>query len=115
MQLTLLRGALLDDETRIDARWRLVIQVLNNGASGVNLVRANFNQAAMANADLRGADLSHATMLGADLSGANLKSANLSNADLRHANLNGADVTARQLADAKSIAGATLPDGTKPG
>ena len=40
---------------------------------------------------------------------------NLSNADLRHANLHGADVTARQLADAKSIAGATLPDGTKPG
>ena len=48
-------------------------------------------------------------------SGANLKSANLSNADLRHANLHGADVTARQLADAKSIAGTTLPDGTKPG
>ena len=37
-----------------DTTWRLVIQVLNNGASGVNLVRANFNQAAMANADLRG-------------------------------------------------------------
>ena len=68
-----------------------------------------------ASAISRGADLSHATMLGADLSGANLKSANLSNADLRHANLHGADVTARQLADAKSIAGATLPDGTKPG
>ena len=115
MQLTLLRGALLDDETRIDARWRLVIQVLNNGAGGVNLVRANFNQASLANADLQRADLSNATMLGADLSGANLKSANLSNADLRHANLHGADVTARQLADAKSIAGATLPDGTKPG
>ena len=37
----------------------------------------------------------------------------LINAWLDEANLNGAAVTAKQLAEAKSLRGATMPDGTK--
>jgi hypothetical protein len=54
-------------------------------------------------ADLRGADLSMANLEGADLSGA----------DLSGANLRGAQITPDQLAQAKALTGATLPDGTK--
>ena len=44
---------------------------------------------------------------------ADLYWANLSGADLGRAGLSGAKVTDVQLAQAKSIAGATIPDGTK--
>jgi uncharacterized protein YjbI with pentapeptide repeats len=70
-------------------------------------------------ANLRGADLHGNTDLSqADLSNANLSEANLSNADLRGANLtdavlSGAKVTDEQLAEAKSLEGATMPNGQK--
>jgi Pentapeptide repeats (8 copies) len=51
----------------------------------------------------RGAGLGHA-----DLSGANLKGANL-----KGANLKGANVTDEQLAECKSLEGATMPDGAR--
>jgi uncharacterized protein YjbI with pentapeptide repeats len=38
--------------------------------------------------------------------------ANLSNADLSGANLNGADVSQEQLEAARSLEGATIPDGS---
>lgn len=47
----------------------------------------------------------------ADLSKADLTEANLKNADLSEANLSGADITPEQLAQAKSLQGATMPDG----
>jgi hypothetical protein len=101
-----------------------------NGAnlSGANLGGADLNGANLSDADLVGANLSGAHLLGADLSGANLSDAdlagaglfftnligaNLSGADLSGANLTDAKVTDEQLAEAKSLKGATLPDGTK--
>jgi hypothetical protein len=97
-----------------------------------DLIRANLGGSDLTRADLRAADLSEA-----DLSGANLTKANLVNANLREANLAGADlnsadltganlreadlggatllsakVTPDQLAQAKSLQGATLPDGS---
>jgi uncharacterized protein YjbI with pentapeptide repeats len=49
----------------------------------------------------------------ADLSGANLSGANLGYACLREANLSRAkNWTNKRLARAKSLVGATLPDGT---
>lgn len=44
--------------------------------------------------------------------GADLGGANLSEAILRQANLTGADVTEEQLAQAASLEGAIMPDGT---
>jgi|SRR5215211_802668 uncharacterized protein YjbI with pentapeptide repeats len=69
-------------------------------------------------ADLSDADLSGALLSGADLSGALLVDANLSSSILSEANLSGADltdakVTEEQLEQAKSLEGATMPDGSK--
>jgi uncharacterized protein YjbI with pentapeptide repeats len=49
----------------------------------------------------------------ANLNGANLSEANLRGADLIKALLRRAKVTPEQLAQTKSLKGATLPDGTK--
>ena len=93
-----------------------------------NLSRSLLNGTILSGADLSGADLSGAFLLGAILSWANLSQANLSQAsliggnlsgatlnevNLRGANLSGAKVTTDQLAKARSLEGATLPDGTK--
>jgi Pentapeptide repeats (8 copies) len=67
--------------------------------------------------DLHGADLSDADLQGADLreaclSGTNLAGANLMGTNLSGARLTGAIVTLRQLASARSLHGAILPDGS---
>jgi uncharacterized protein YjbI with pentapeptide repeats len=99
---------------------------------GANLSKANLMGADLSRADLRGANLSGASMGHCDLSGADLSQANLSKAellwaDLSKANLSGADmgrawleranltdaiVSDEQLAQTKTLEGATLPDGT---
>jgi uncharacterized protein YjbI with pentapeptide repeats len=56
-----LRGAKIDDTTQIDDKWRLVWEIVNQGAEGRDLNGA----------DLRGVDLG-----GANLRGANLEEAN---------------------------------------
>lgn len=73
-------------------------------------------------ADLAGADLSYLVLSGsnlrnADLRDANLRRADLSNVELEGADLSGADLTGalvseEQLAQAASLSGTTLPDGT---
>jgi uncharacterized protein YjbI with pentapeptide repeats len=70
------------------------------------------------NADLSDADLSDANLSEADLSydnlsSANLQGANLADAVLRGANLSNAKVTSEQLAEAKSLEGATMPNDQK--
>jgi Pentapeptide repeats (8 copies) len=107
--------------------------------SGVNLSGADLSDADLSGANLRftllqgivlsganlsGADLrfalflSHADLIGANLSGADLRSADLRGADLRSAYLERADLTSaenwtnQQLAQAGSLVGATMPDGT---
>jgi uncharacterized protein YjbI with pentapeptide repeats len=66
-------------------------------------------------ANLQGAALERADLSEADLRGANLLSASLLGTDLRGANLKGALVTDEQLATARSIAGAIMPDGRTAG
>jgi hypothetical protein len=63
-------------------------------------------------ADLSGANLSWADLSWAFLGGAELSGADLSKANLEGANLEGAKVLPEQLAQAASLKGATLPDGT---
>jgi uncharacterized protein YjbI with pentapeptide repeats len=83
-----------------------------------NLTLANLSGSDLRGANLRGADLSEAdlrlaNLSGADLTEADLSGANLTDANLRMVNLSGAKVTDDQLAKAKSLKDATLPDGTK--
>jgi hypothetical protein len=58
-------------------------------------------------------DLSGADLRGASLIGANLFVANLEGANLEGANLDVANVTDWQLAQCRSLKGATMPDGQK--
>ncbi len=91
--------------------------------SGAYLVEATLEQAHLINAnlqqaDLKGASLEKANLSGANLEGANLEQtdltdANLQQANLKAANLHGARVSNEQLAQARSLEGATMPDGTK--
>jgi Pentapeptide repeats (8 copies) len=62
---------------------------------------------------LSNADLDNANLSGANLSNADLNDAHLVSANLRGANLSGAQVTDEQLKGAKSLYGATMPDGSK--
>ena len=71
------------------------------------LAGTDFSYLNLQGANLRGADLRQANLHRADLTDVNLQNADLSGADLT-----GARVSAGQLAQAKSLAGATLPDGT---
>ena len=76
--------------------------------------------ATLTNADLKGANLYHAVLKNANLSGAILIDADLSEADLSNANLEGVNlkdaiisITNEALEkQAKSLKGATMPDGT---
>jgi uncharacterized protein YjbI with pentapeptide repeats len=81
--------------------------------SGADLSEANLIRANLSEANLLIADLSEAWLSGADFRGADLSEANLSGANLSEANLSRARVTEEQLAKAKSLRGATLPDGSK--
>jgi uncharacterized protein YjbI with pentapeptide repeats len=77
--------------------------------SAANLSAANLNLANLSGADLREAYLSNAFLSEVDLSGADLRGANLSGADLSEAK----GTTKEQLEQAKSLEGATMPDGSK--
>ena len=102
--------------------------------SGANLKGANFRDADLSgatllsadlrDADLQAANLSKAALQGADLSNAVLQDANLSNAALQDANLTNAVLTdadlseargwtTEQLSAARSLEGATMPNGQK--
>jgi hypothetical protein len=95
---------------------------------GADLTEAVLFRANLSGADLRGADVRRADLTEAFLGQANLSGANLNKADLRGAyldgaglggaglpgaNLVGAIVTTGQLNQARTLDGATLPDGTK--
>jgi len=86
-----------------------------------NLSGANLSKAFLNGADLSAANLSGANLKGASLSGANLLSdlpdaelsgARLDGARLDGADLDGAEVTEEQLKKAKTLKGATMPDGS---
>src|SRR5215210_6238810 len=74
----------------------------------VRLDNSNLSNADLSDANLSEADLSYDT-----LSSANLQGANLSDANLTGANLSNAKVSSEQLAETKSLEGATMPNGQK--
>ena len=74
-----------------------------------DLTLADLDRANLSEASLRGANLFRSDLGGATLSGANLRGANL-----HRANLEGAiGITNKQLEKAKSLKGATMPNGQK--
>ncbi len=79
---------------------------------GVQLDGADLRETSMRGLNLRGVNLSEADLRDADVEEANLSRANLNNADLSYANLTKAKVKLEQLAKAKSLKGATMPDGS---
>jgi len=82
-----LNGTLIDDSTQMYYRWRLVWEIVNEGAVGRNLRKANLSGANLRRVDLSGADLSEA-----DLSGAKLERATLVDTNLKEANLTGCSI-----------------------
>ena len=79
---------------------------------GAYLFRANLSKSYLSEADLSYANLVEVNFVEANLMGAILFYSDLSNADLEGANLNKAWVTKDQLSKAKSLKGATMPDGS---
>ncbi|MBE8989103.1 pentapeptide repeat-containing protein, partial [Nostoc sp. LEGE 12450] len=101
-----LSRAVIDEATRIDNKWRLVWEIVNQPSEGRNLSGADLSRANLSGADLSRADLSGANLSGADLSGANLSGtdlsgANLSGTDLSGANLSGADLSDTMVVNAR--------------
>jgi uncharacterized protein YjbI with pentapeptide repeats len=92
-----------------------------SGASllGSKLLRSNLTGAKLASANLTRADLSEANLyeanlLGSKLQGSNLTNTRLTGINLDVANLSGAiGTTEEQLKSARSLEGATMPDGSK--
>ncbi len=77
------------------------------------LTSANLSGANLSCAMLDKTDLFEANLSGTNLRGTFLRDASLKHADLSYADLTGARVTTDQLDEAKSLKGATMPDGSK--
>jgi uncharacterized protein YjbI with pentapeptide repeats len=108
---------------RVDRRNSII------GLNGANLIDANLSDANLSGASLSDADLSDANVIdanvidanltSADLSGANLTRAFLYYANLIKADLSGANLfeargwTEGQLSEARTLVGATMPNGQK--
>ena len=92
-------------------------QLIEKDKVVVSLIGADLSEANLRDAYLHDAGLYGANLRGADLSEANLRDAHLYGADLRGANLSGADLSGAEVSDelsrAKSLEGATMPDGMK--
>lgn len=80
--------------------------------NGARLHKVDFHQARLQSADLSGADLGEAKLSRARLMGANLAGTDLAGADMYKVNLTGVKhLTTAQLARAKRLFGAIMPDG----
>jgi uncharacterized protein YjbI with pentapeptide repeats len=119
-------------------RFLMQTKLINNDLRVINLRDADLHGAQLHGADLRDTYLLGANLSGADLSGVNLSyaslaftnlsAANLTGADLQSAEMQGANLTSAilkganlkdildlhddQLVKAKSLTGATMPDGS---
>ena len=105
MQRFLYRLYLYIATIRVRAGQRLFNIYL--GRRREKLADADLSYLNLSGTNLRGADLRRANLRRCDLTGVNLQDADLSEADLT-----AALVAQEQLDQAKSLAGATLPDGT---
>ena len=129
---TLARARTLTVLARLDGtrKWSVLMFLQEAGLIGTkdgpvvslkwaNLQDADLGEVVLEGADLRETKLQRAYLYAAKLRGARLAKANLSGADLAKADLSGADLsdarglTEAQLTEAKSLEGATMPNGQK--
>ncbi|MFN6537921.1 MAG: pentapeptide repeat-containing protein [Nostoc sp. EkiNYC01] len=96
-----LEGVKINEKTQIDGKWRLVWEIVNQGAKGRDLSNANLSYANLSDANLSYANLKDADLSDANLKDANLKDANLSDADLSHAKLEGVKINEKTQIDGK--------------
>ena len=92
-----LRNTKIDEQTKLDPKWRKVWEIVNRGAEGqdlngtdlsyANLIFANLKDVRLVQAKLTYSRLNHANLIRANLSDADLR-----NADLTDVNLSGAEV-----------------------
>jgi hypothetical protein len=125
-----LRSSAVDAEVRNVARVRTATILFQLDARRIGYVftflresrlmstKPNDSIVSLSQTNLSKINLSQATLYKADLSETNLSYANLSRADLAiadlsRADLRGAIVTSEQLETARSLQGATMPDGSK--
>ena len=126
-----LKGVIIDENTKLDDKTYLIWEIVNQGAVGRNLIGVDLTGACLDYADLREANLSDAklgyfsdkneperpyrcSLRAVNLAEANLKNtefrkANLENATLEKANLEGANLSEANLGNAK-LNGAKLND-----
>jgi uncharacterized protein YjbI with pentapeptide repeats len=109
-------------ETNLNGANLSMICLENANLQNTSLKRSNLYETDLSGANLQGAKLTEANLQGARLEGANLQGARLFRANLKkavlwganleNANLFEAEVTQEQLNTAKSLKGATMPDGS---
>ncbi len=112
-----LKGAYLKKAILEEANLR-VAQLYDADLFLAKLNKADLSYAFMSGANLMAAKLKEANLRGArmdntDLSEADLSGAYLGGTRLDNANLQGAKIVEEQLKEAKSLEGATMPDGSK--
>ena len=103
----------IDETTKLDAKWRLVWEIVNHKTSGRDLSDVNLSQANLSNANLIQANLSGAVLTDTNLSQANLYGADLTGAVLtepdphggapHNAALHNADLVAVKIDDTTQI------------
>ncbi|NES20938.1 MAG: pentapeptide repeat-containing protein [Symploca sp. SIO3E6] len=96
-----LNGVRINEQTKIDKKWRLVWEIVNQEARHRNLSSANLSSANLSSANLSSVNLSSANLSSTNLIGADLSDANLIDADLRFTNLNGARINEQTKIDKK--------------
>lgn len=115
-------------DTKLINNDHRIITMIDVDVSGAHLQNGDLRDTALlginlSGSDLRGSNFSYAELINANLSGVNLAGADLHASDLHNviltgANLTGANLkdseglTSAQLATAKTLSGATMPDGT---
>jgi uncharacterized protein YjbI with pentapeptide repeats len=110
-----LKGAILSESTQLDSKWRLVWEIVNQGAEGRDLSHTDLSYTDLYDANLTGAKLVTTQLIGADLSRANLIGAELRNAiligaNLRAANLSGTAVESAEFGYNKGISASMRRD-----
>lgn len=115
-----LRGAILDDSTQIDSKWRLVWAILNQKSptTEVEITLGDYDASPtnpwlewreVKDGRFRGPDLSKVSLEAANLSSANLSHVDMQNAALADTWLNGANLSGARLRGA-SLLNANLTD-----
>ncbi|MBA7467610.1 hypothetical protein ES707_02831 [subsurface metagenome] len=100
-------------ESSLGGEKLLTIELLEADLQKVDLRGADLQGASLWVAKLQGTNLQGAKLQKAILIGANLQGAILWGANLQGANLRDAQVSPEQLAEARSLKNATMPDGTR--